>query len=441
MASIRLTAAAVEKLICPTTGRREVYDAEVPGLVLRLSSSGVKSWSFTYRIAGKPRRLTLGGYPGVSLKLARDRARDARAAVQRGEDPVEDIKREQREKELNGFEACAKDFIKKYCKPKLKTWEQVESTLERLAIPEFKDRPVRDIRRRDIVDLLEKVAAKTPGQSNHLRAYLSKMFNWLLEREAVEVNPVVGIAQRYKPQARTRILTDDEVKALWKATERMGGAFGACTQFLLTTGVRRDEAGLLRWDELDGPWARLAASRMKAGRDFKAPLSSAALAILGARPRFAGCPYVFTTGGKVPINGWGKAKETLDKYMAEAHGAPVPDWRLHDLRRTVASGLARLGYGTEVIKRVLAHTPPASDVTSSVYNQYAYDAEAMAAVQAWGAHVTALVAGKEGGPAGEGAEVPAYTPPQPLVTAPYPANGAFPSLPYSPAPETPLNRR
>lgn len=410
MASTRLTAAAVEKLTAPETGRREIYDAEVPGLVLRISASGVKAWSFTYRVQGKPRRLTLGAFPGVSLKLARDRARDARAAVQRGEDPVEDIKREQREKELNGFEACANDFIKKYCKPKLKTWEQIESAFVRLAIPEFKDRPVKDIRRRDIVDLLEKVAAKTPGQSNHLRAYLSKMFNWLLEREAVEVNPVVGIAQRYKPQARTRILTDDEVKALWKATGRIGGAFGDCARLLLLSGMRRDEAGLLRWDEVSGEWASLPASRMKAGRDYRAPLSKKAQAIIEGRPRFDKCAFIFTTNGKVAINGWGKIKQTLDQYMSEELGEPVADWRLHDLRRTCASGLAKLGVRAEVIKRILAHTPPAADVTASVYNQHMYDAEALRAIEAWAEHVASLTDPKPAevpAPAEEGAEVPA----------------------------------
>jgi len=194
------------------------------------------------------------------------------------------------------------------CKPKLRTWEQIERTLERLAIPEFRDRPVKEIRRRDIVNLLEKVAIKTPGQSNHLRAYLSKMFNWLLEREVVDVNPVIGVTAQHKPQARTRILTDAEVNALWKTTERMSGAFGDCIRLLLLTGMRRDEAGKLHWDEIRDGWAELPASRMKAGRDYRAPLSTAALAILEGVPRFAGCPFVFTTGGKVPINGWGKTK-------------------------------------------------------------------------------------------------------------------------------------
>ena len=391
MGSIKLTATAIEKMPTPAT-RKDVYDGEVPGLVLRLLPSGTKSWSFTYRVKGMPRRLSLGVYPGVTLKLARERAREARAAVQRGEDPVEDKKAEERERLYSGFEACAKDFVKKYCKPKLKSWEQIESAFVRLAIPEFKDRPVKDIRRRDIVDLLEKVAAKTPGQSNHLRAYLSKMFNWLLEREIVEVNPVVGIAQRYKPQARTRILTDDEVKALWKATGRIGGAFGDCTRLLLLSGMRRDEAGLLRWDEVNGEWASLPASRMKAGRDYRAPLSKKAQAIIEGRPRFDKCAFVFTTNGKVAINGWGKTKQTLDQYMSEELGEPVADWRLHDLRRTCASGLAKLGVRAEVIKRILAHTPPAADVTASVYNQHMYDAEARQAIEAWAAYIDQITA-------------------------------------------------
>lgn len=337
-----------------------------------------------------PRRLSLGVYPGVTLKLARERARDTRARVQRGEDPVEDKKAAERERRYNSFEACAKDFVTKYCKPKLRTWEQIERTLERLAIPEFRDRPVREIRRRDVVDLLEKVAAKTPGQSNHLRAFLSKMFNWLLEREVVEINPVTGVASRYKPQVRTRILTDEEIKALWKATERIGGPFGACTRLLLLSGMRLNEAGRLRWDEVSGEWASLPGSRMKAGRDYRAPLSKQAQAIIEGRPRFLKCAFVFTTNGKVAINAWGKIKVTLDDYMSAELGEPVADWRLHDLRRTCASGLAKLGVRAEVIKRILAHTPPTSDVTALVYNQHMYDEEARQAIEAWAAHIAKL---------------------------------------------------
>lgn len=411
MASIRLTATAVEKLNPPATGRKDVYDAEVPGLVLRLSSSGVKSWSFTYRVEGKPRRLTLGAFPGVSLKLARDRAREARAAVQRGEDPVEDKKTEEREKQLNGFAACARDYVEKYAKRRQRTWAETERVMEKLAIPAWGDKPVKEIRRRDVVELLDRVAVKTPHQANRLRAYLSRFFKWLIEREVLEVSPVMGVAPRIKPYARSRILSDAELVALWKATERVGGTFGACVRYLMTTGVRRDEASCLRWDELDGPWAAMPASRMKGGRDFRAPLSSTALAIVEGMPRFEKCPYVFTTNGRSPISGWSKTKEKLDKYMGEELGEPVADWRLHDLRRSLASGLAGLGVRSEIIKRVLGHAANSNDVTAVHYNWHSYDAEAMAAVQAWADHIAKLlnpnVADDEASPAEDPEELAA----------------------------------
>ncbi|MWV11149.1 integrase arm-type DNA-binding domain-containing protein [Pseudomonas sp. R-28-1W-6] len=393
MPSIRLTAIAVERLTAPEKGRKDIYDAEVPGLVLRISSTGVKSWSFTYRVKGQPRRLTLGAHPGVSLKLARDRAREARAAIQRGEDPVEDRKEAERERQLNGFTSCAREFVERYAKPRQRTWKETQRILEKLAIPVWGDKPVKEIRRRDVVELLDNVAVKTPHQANRLRAYLSRLFKWLIEREVVEVSPIIGVAPRIKPVARSRILSDAELVALWKATGRLGGVFGAATRFLMTTGVRRNEASFLRWDELDGTWAAMPASRMKGGRDFRAALSPAALAILDGMPRFAGCPYVFTTNGRTPISGWGKAKVRLDEYMSTELGESVGDWRLHDLRRTLASGLAGLGTRSEVIKRVLGHAASSSDVTAVHYVWHGYDAEALAAVQAWGDHINELVSG------------------------------------------------
>ncbi|WP_368392854.1 ATP-binding protein [Psychrosphaera sp. 1_MG-2023] len=205
MGSIKLTAVGIEKMATPEK-RKDVYDSEVAGLVLRLLPSGTKSWSYTYRVKGKAKRLSLGVYPGVSLKLARERARDARAEIQRGNDPVEDKKAEERERQLYSFENCAKNFVEGYCKPNLKTWKSIDRALERFAIPAWGDRPAKDIRRRDVVELLDKVAAKTAGQSNHLRAYLSKMFKWLIEREVVEINPVQGVARRHKSQPRSQVL-------------------------------------------------------------------------------------------------------------------------------------------------------------------------------------------------------------------------------------------
>ena len=273
MPAARLTSVAIENLQPPASGRLEVHDIEVPGLVLRVSPSGVKSWSLTYRFRGNLRRLTVGQYPGVSLKLARDRAREARGAIQRGTDPVQEKKSAERAATLSGFAACKADFIERYAKAHQRTWTETERILDRLAVPVWKDRPVLEIRRRDVADLLDDVAAETPCQSNQLRAHLSKLFNWLIEREVVEVNPVAGVARRHKYVPRARVLSDAELVAFWSATK--GPAlFGPICRLLLLTGMRPEEAAGLRWDEIDGDWAALPGSRMKNGRDFRAPLSA-----------------------------------------------------------------------------------------------------------------------------------------------------------------------
>jgi integrase len=232
MPKTRLSAIAIEKLAPPQSGRIEVHDSEVPGLVLRVSSSGVKSFSLTYRFRGVLRRLTLGQWSpsGLSLKEARERAREARGAIQRGSDPVEERKEEERERATTAFSVLVNDFVEKWCKPRQRTWKKTEAILKRLAVSEFGDRPVRDITRRDIANLLDRVASGTPYQSNILRAWLSKFWNWCLEAEYAEVNPVAGVSPRIKPQARSRVLTNAEVVALWKAAQKVGGAFGDATR-------------------------------------------------------------------------------------------------------------------------------------------------------------------------------------------------------------------
>jgi integrase len=387
MGKNKLTALAIDNTPPPETGRREVFDSEVPGLLLRVTATGSKSWSLVYRVKGQARRLTLGSYPGVSLKDARERARDARAVLQRGGDPVQDRKDEAREASVNGFETCVGDFIEKYAKPKNRRWKETKRVLDKLAVPVWGNRAVKDIRRRDVVELVEK--AKGGNQANKLRLHLSKMFNWLLEREAVEVNPVTGVAPRMKYVPRDRVLTDAEVVALWNATAAPEDVFGQACRFLLLTGMRPGEAAGLLWSEVEGDWATMPASRMKANRDFRAPLSPAAKAIIDARPKL--CGYVFTTDGETHLWMNSKPRLVIHSAMEKALGTTVPRWTPHDLRRTLSTGLAMLGFSNEVIDRVTAHQPKSSNVTAFVYNRHRYDEEAMKAVCAWSQHVAKLV--------------------------------------------------
>jgi integrase len=390
MARTKLSDQFIKNLTSTESGQDEYQDALCSGLVLR-NSPKTKSFCFKFWFQGRQRRLTLGQYPGLTLAEARVRANDARAQVQRGVDPIAAREEAERAKTENGFKSVKAEFIEKYAKLRQRTWQQTENALK-VAVEAWGERPIKSIRRRDVADLLDEVAARAPYMSNKLRALLSKLFNWALEREIVDVNPVLGIARRKKYQPRERVLTEVEIRVLWKVTGIVGGPFAAAVRILLLTGMRRDEVSCLRRDELDltGGWANLPASRMKAGRNFKAPLSPTAKAIIESMPK-AG-PFVFTTNGTAPISGWGHIKAHLDVLMSEELGSPVTPWRLHDLRRTVASNLAAMGYRTEVVKRVLAHQARATDVTSVVYNWHAYDEEAKDAVTKWSNHVLRVAA-------------------------------------------------
>lgn len=197
---------------------------------------------------------------------------------------MDDKKVEARESQAvkaNGFRTCLTNYIEQYAKLEQKSWEATKSVLDRYALPAFGDRPVSEIHRRDIKDLLEEVKKATPFQANQLRAHLSGMFRWLLvEEELVEANPVTGNRQCVRYEPRKRALTDAEVVALWRAALKAGAPFGPPIRLLLLTGRRREEMSALRWDELDGDWACLPGSRMKNGRDYRAPLSAQAKARL-----------------------------------------------------------------------------------------------------------------------------------------------------------------
>ncbi len=400
MPSKRLTQVVVDGLLPPAAGRRDVYDAVTPGLVLRITHTGVKTWSICYQVKGRPRRLTLGSLPGVSLKLARDRAREARASLQRGADPVQEKKDAEREASIYGFESCVTDYVAKYAKAQQKTWKETERVLKRLAIPEFTDRPVKEIRRRDVVDLLDRVGARAPYAANQLRAHLSRMFNWLVEREVIEASPLVGARPRSLGPPRDRVLSDEELGALWRSAGELGGPYGAAVRFIILTGLRKENASSLRWEQVEGDWAVFSADEMKGGRVFRAPLSPAAKAIVAAQPKFKMAkggtgPYVFTSSGTHGLSNWSDEKKALEEMLAAKFERTVPDWRLHDLRRTLGHGLARLGFPLEVRKRVLDHKADSRDVTASVYTWHSFDAEAMVAAKAWADYVAKLVEEKE----------------------------------------------
>jgi integrase len=221
------------------------------------------------------------------------------------------------------------------------------------------------------------------------------------EREKVDVNPL-AFRNPGKKVERERALTDDELRSVWQAAETMGYPFGKVVQLLILTGARRGEVAGLRFTELRDDAIHLEGERTKTGKAHTTPLSSTARGLIDDAPRFEDCPYVFTTNGRTAVSGWTKAKRRLDDLIAIANAerrlSEVPTdedaiapWRLHDIRRTVATGLQRLGTRLEVIEAVLGHVSGSRAGIVGLYQRHSFDPEKRAALEAWAAHVARII--------------------------------------------------
>jgi integrase len=378
--------------------RNEIPDGGCPGLYLVVEPTGTKSWAHRYRRRGVPKKDTLGraGEGGLALAAARHAVAAARHRLGRGGDPAtaphpvapagvaanENI------------EAAVAAFLElhAYRKTRLNSAQATEYSFNRFVLPAWRGRPVAGITRRDVIDLVETVAAAAPYSANRLLAALSKFFNWLRSRDVLSVSPAAGVERPHKEIARQRTLDDGELRALWRACEGEG-PFGAALRLMLLTGARRNEASKMPWAELDRKrrlWL-LPSTRTKNERPHEIPLSSQAWTILEALPQINGSEFVFTTDGRTPVVGWAKVKARIS---AKA-GLDATTWRLHDLRRTAASGMQRLGVSVPVVEKALNHQGGVFRGIVSTYQTHDYADDVRIAFQKWGDHVADLVSGRK----------------------------------------------
>src|SRR5262249_46124697 len=265
-----LTARYIES-ITPTAQTQEIPDGGCRGLYLLVHPTGRKAWAVRYRFEGRTRKLTLDA--GLTLAEARKAATAALHELERGHDPAAQKfaaqeKAEQAEADRNrdAIERLAHLFIEQHAKRNTRpnSWRQAEHVFEDIVLPAWGGRTVHDIKRRDIIDLVEDVAEDRPVMANRTLAHLSKFFNWCLEREVIQQSPGAGTNPPAKEHARERVLDDDEIRRLWSATETLDDAARACIQLLLLTGQRRDEIAKLKWTEVKGDTLELPVARMKA---------------------------------------------------------------------------------------------------------------------------------------------------------------------------------
>jgi integrase len=249
-------------------------------------------------------------------------------------------------------------------------------------------RPIRDLTRREIRDLLNAIVDRgSPSHANHVLAYLRAMLGWAVDQELIEENPASGIKPPSATVERDRYLDDNEIRAFWHGCDRLGWPFGPLFQLLLLTAQRRDELAGASWSEIDLEkriWT-LPRARVKNDKAHLVHLSTLAMDVIGALPR-VNEKLLFTTTGKTPVSGWGRARERL----AAAMGKPEP-FNLHDLRRTAASGMAAIGIAHHVVDRILNHTAGKISGVARIYNRHDYAAERHGALEAWGRHIESLV--------------------------------------------------
>jgi integrase len=383
MPTMKLTQIAVDKLSPPKTGRLEFFDTHLPGFGLRIADTGHKAWVVFYRIGGRQRRYTIGTlatHPKVDL--ARERAREILRDVERGNDPAEAKVAPSRQ--VDTVETLAAHFITRYAKPKNRSWQGTERLLALHVLPRWGKREAASIARRDVLDLMDAlVDGGLPIGANRVLAAVRKMFGWAVERDILPTSPVVNVRAPGRETERDRVLTDEELKKVWEGAERKGGVSGAFLKTLILTAQRRDEVSSMRWADLDleaRVWT-LPREATKGDRSHEVPLSPAVIEVLTALPLTGA--YVFSsTRGERPISGYSKIKVAADKL------AGFDDWRLHDLRRTAGTGMARGGIATSTISRVLNHKEGG---VTKIYNRYGYLDEKRHALETWARKVESLV--------------------------------------------------
>lgn len=415
--------------------RYEVRDLQMRGLAVRVSAKREgdanvrKTFVMLARFPNSKTwdRRTIGEYDIVSLEEARDKVREWRKKIKQGIDPQDEAKRkaeEEARRKKNTFAAVATDYIA-YIEPRLRRVKDIKRIIEHEFMPRWKDRLITDIKWRDVEVIIEAAIKRdATWQAHHIFAAAQRLFNWAIEKGEDVYGITSSPCDRKRPskiigakEARERDLDENEIRALWRATNRLydyrtlktGYRLSPCpiaplVRLLLLTGQRKSEVAEARWSEFDlekKVW-NIPRARMKAKAPHVVPLTDDVIEILEDLPRFDDCDLLFTYNANPedpqPINGFSKLKKRLDQRMLLAWRAynrkagverdDFKPWVLHDLRRTVRTQLSHLGVSTEVCELVIGHTKKG---LINTYNRYDYLKEKRHALELWAKRLRDIV--------------------------------------------------
>ena len=382
----KLNDSIIRSLALPDRGQRVVWDGGLPRFGLRLAAGGSRSWVVKYKVRGRSRWLTLGTYPLVPLTDARSKAKEALATVVQGADPVGERRAE---REAPTFEDLAREYMERHAQPKKRSWKADERMLQKYVPVSWRAMPAQTITRRQVRDLLDTIAGRAPIQANRVLALLRKVWNFGIKRDLVETNPCALLDRPAPEHQRDRVLTADELRAVWKTFEGEDEQTAALFKLYLLTAQRGGELRAMEWSELDldaGSWV-IPAEKAKNKLAHRVPLSPPAVTLLrDLRERANGSPWVF------PSRSESGHHEVLHKATERVRERSGVDFVPHDLRRTVATFLtSELGVSRLVVSKLLNHVEPG---VTKVYDRASYDREKRAALISWAAKLEQIVRGE-----------------------------------------------
>jgi integrase len=382
---------------------KEYWVREGQGFCIRVYPSGEKAWYYIYTLDKRKRfmRLGDGGYPDVSLANAREKFDIAKVKVKNGIDPLTEQDAAKTERNRTPFvKDFVDEFVEKYAKEHNRGWQEIERALKAEIVPRWGKRKVTDIKRRDLVLVLDEIKERgAPVMANRILAYTRKMFSWAVERAVLEMNPFLMMARPNKEESRERALSESEIKVFWNNLDacKMSDAIKRALKLILVTGQRPGEIIAMHRNEIDGDWWEIPATRSKNQQAHRVFLTTTAKQLIGNTDG-----YIFES----PAN-HGKSYEVRTMtHDIKANLPHTPESKVidrlkiqhftpHDLRRTAATRWAEMGTPGDLIDRLQNHITKQKQGVGHIYNRYSYDKEKQQALEAWERKLTSIISEKD----------------------------------------------
>jgi len=371
------------------------WDNAISGFGIRIYPTGKKSFVMSYRDKGKKHLYAIGQYGKITLEQAREIAKKRFGDIADNKNPL--IERQASKKKHKWtVRTSFTDFLNKYAKRRTKNWEEAKRIFDKDVIPVIGKSPIDEVTKDDILKILDIIEKRGAGiMANRTLAHISKFFNWCVERNLIPYSPAFKIANPAPSKKRDRVLLEHEIKDVWQASFEVHYPFGDIVRLLLLTGQRRGEVASMRWQDYDEKKKLWIIPRefTKSDREHYVPLSDMAIEVIENTPKMG--DYIFTSSGKRPFENFSRDKKLLDTKIRQQRKKEnlmeMGDWRIHDLRRTTASGLASLKTPPHVIEKILNHSSGIISGVAAVYNRYQYQDEVCEALDNWAEHLKEIL--------------------------------------------------